>query len=135
MPIVQVKLDTSSLTVSPPYTIPFELPYFGTDHANHSIYFKSIGMSFAIAPPIPFTMSISLDNVNNDRKHSQLFFPTLRDPSFIAQPAAYHYSADMHLGNVSTDHIIRGKLSFTDSASIDLPETISVVFVIDSEYM
>jgi hypothetical protein len=135
MPIVQVKLNTDSSIVSAPYTLPFTLPYHGTDHTNHPIYFKSIGASFTTDVNLPSTMSISLDNIDNDPKHTQLFFPTYRPTSLTPKPAAYHYSADMHLGDVSTDHIIQGKLTFTDSTSIQLPQSISIVFLIDSEYM
>lgn len=134
MPTVQVKLVTNSPIVSAPHTIPFELPHHETDHKSHPIYFKSIGASFTTDQNLPSTMSITLDNIDNDRKHADLFFPTFRAATFV-QPAAYHFTADMHLGNVSSDHIIRGRITFTDTTNIQLPHSISLVFLIDSEYM
>ena len=135
MPTVQVNLTTNSQTVTTPYSIPFELPHPKTNHTYHPIYFKSIGASFISDQNLPSTMSIRLDNIHNDVKHAELVFPTYRAASLTPTPTAYHFTSDMHLGAASSDHIIRGKITFRNPVSIQLPHSISLVFLIDSEYM
>jgi hypothetical protein len=132
MPTIQVNLHTDGAFVSSPFTIPFTIPIHETSHRNFPLYFTSFGAVFPTNTALPNTFTVSLTNLELDKQHNTIYFPL---PGHNAVLPSYHYFTHQHLGTVSPQTCVEGRLVLSAPSTFRLPTRISLVFFIESQYM
>lgn len=132
MPSIEIQIDSPGTTVPSPHTLPFIVHLNDVSHANYPVYFRSLAARFTTSQDIPAKMEIVTSNLHHDPLHSSVIFPIVQAG---ASSLSCHFHSDFHVGDVSTDHTIKGYVRLHGTNVVQLPSQLSMLWFVDSQYM